>query len=295
MEPESSYLSVFLRSMRIVDVRAGVQRFHGAVSSYCSLPHRSGDKAEFFVLTTPAGLKDVQPKHADRVLTLSKRLLGPVPYRGGDLEVQLGLFSIKAADLAGPYLDLLETMSTVAGISFLGPAAAFVTPLRKGLDLLVGSEDPSVLEIGLSTTFSPPETGVFCLIGADQGDLGPSQLRLDANYRLLTDQGEPVTEYPYLTFSVESHARRDDWFQVPQLREAHQALTEEVYRAEVGRVEAALAAFQRAAVLSPDLLARDGSQLAERIAEEVRLAMKVHATSADRPQLRPLQDVDLYR
>ena len=105
VDAESAYLNVFLDSMRVVHIRKGLQRFYGTVSSYCALPHRSNGTAEFFVVNTPTHLKDASPSELARVLNLKTRLLGPVPYRGGDLQLQVGLFSIGAGDLSGPYLE----------------------------------------------------------------------------------------------------------------------------------------------------------------------------------------------
>lgn len=293
VDPESVYLSVFLDSMRVVHVRKGLQRFYGTVSSYCALPHRSNGTAEFFVVNTPTHLKDASPAELARVLNLKTRLLGPVPYRGGDLQLQVGLFSISAGDLSGPYLEVLESLATVAGVSLIGPALALVAPLRKGLELLVGAEDPSVLEVGLSTTFAPPTTGTYCLVGAAPGHLDPSDLGLDPNAQLLV-AGHPVRDVPYLVLTVSASPRRDDWFQIPTLRDAHADLVRDVASGSQARVREALGVFRRAAVLSPDLLSRDGARLADQVTEEVMLAMGTRANSSGATTLRSLEAVPLY-
>ena len=293
VSPESAYLSVFLRSMRIVHVRQGLSRFYGTVSSSCTLPHRRGEPAEFFVVTTPAALRDVEPGEADRVLVLDQRLLGPVPYRGGDLDVELGLFSIRSADLAGAYLDLLENMASVAGLAFVGPAMAFAAPLRRGLELLVGGDGPSMLEIGLAKTFSPPETGTFCLVGASRDAVDPGRLTLDGG-GLLLHRGEPVRGHPYVVVTVEAHDRRDDWFRIPSLAEAHRALVAEVATGDQARVREALSVFRRTAVLNDDLLAADGARLAAKVAEDVMLALGTTPTAAATASIPALTEVALY-
>lgn len=296
--PETSYLSVILRSLRVPYSRRGFSRFYGAVTSRCSLPHRSGVPAEFCLVTTPPALKGVEPKHADRVLTLNKRLLGPVPYRGGDLEMELGLLSVKSADLAGPYLEVLETMASVAGVAFLVPALAMARPLQRGIDLLLRTGDPAVLEVGLSATFPTPETGLYCLIAASRQTVDPSGLRLGADSQLLTGDGDPVVDHAYLVFSIDAHPRRDDWSQIPDVREAHEDLVKEVARGDFERVDDAKGAFRRAAVMSPDLLAADGARLAELVSSEVTRALQTmptgRGTGGPVPGLRPLEAVALY-
>jgi hypothetical protein len=294
VEPEAAYLSVILRSMRVTHSRKGLSRFYAAVTSCCSLPRRGGAPAQFFVLTTPPSLRGIEPKHADRILTLNKRLLGPVPYRGGDLEVQVGLLSVKAAELAGPYLELLENMASVSGVSLVGPALAFAEPLQRGLDLLVGAADPVELEIGLSATFPTPETGVFCLIGTTKDAIDVSRLRVDGTFQLLIDEAA-IVDHPYLVWSVEATPWRDDWTQIPAVRDQHEDLVREVESGDVNRVREALASFRRTAVTSADLLAADGARLADIVSEEVKLALGTIGQSRARPRLRPLAAVDLYR
>ena len=76
VQKESSYLSVYLKSARIVNVRQGLSKFYGVVNSFISVPYLSGTNAEFNVITTPAFLKNVDSAHIDRVIQLDQRLLG---------------------------------------------------------------------------------------------------------------------------------------------------------------------------------------------------------------------------
>jgi hypothetical protein len=58
------------------------------------------------------------------------RLAGPVPYLGGAIELEVGLFAIKEKDLAEPYLDFLQSVGELAGISFVTPALNLIRPLK---------------------------------------------------------------------------------------------------------------------------------------------------------------------
>lgn len=295
IEPETSYLSVTLRSLRIPYARRGFRRFHGAVSSRCSLPHRSGAPAQFVVVTTPPDLKGVESKEGGRMLTLNQRLMGPVPYRGGGLELELALLSIKAEDLAGRYLEVLEMMSSVAGAAFVTPALALARPLLRGIDLLLGVSEAALLEVGVSTSFSVPRAEVFALIGAPRSEVESSDLRFDDDYHLFSDNRGPLTDHPYVVFSIEAHHRRDDWSQVPDVRAAHEDLMREVRKADFQGVTDALGAFRRTAVTSPDLLAADGVRLADLVTKEVASALGTVATAGtDGPGITPLDALILY-
>src|SRR5687768_17034711 len=84
VEPETSYLSVFLRTAYVVDVRRGLRRYYGAVNSSIALPARSGTTAQFIASHSPSALQDVTPGSEDRFLQVNRRLAGPVPFVGGD-------------------------------------------------------------------------------------------------------------------------------------------------------------------------------------------------------------------
>jgi len=99
---EEAYVSVILRSARIVNVRSGLTRFYGVVHSLARLPHLSGEDAEFATVAVPTLLKELDSKHIDRIVQTNHRLLGPAPYVGGDLQLEVGLLSVAAADLAAP-------------------------------------------------------------------------------------------------------------------------------------------------------------------------------------------------
>ena len=69
-------------------------------------------------------------------MQLDQRLLGPVPYVGGDIQAEVGLFSVASGDLTGPYLKLLDLLSQAATVSFIGLALPFVEPIKQGINAL---------------------------------------------------------------------------------------------------------------------------------------------------------------
>lgn len=131
IKSDSEYISIVLKSMRVVNVRVGFSKFYTTVHSYISLSHASGTRANFYVCTTPGQLEEFDKSNVDRIININKRLLGPVPYVGGDLNLELGLFSIKSADLIKPFVSLLTDISNLAGVSFIKAAEPYVAPLKK--------------------------------------------------------------------------------------------------------------------------------------------------------------------
>jgi hypothetical protein len=285
--PNDSYISIWLRSMRIVNSRAGFDKLYGTVFSYSSLPHLSGDLAEFSYVDLPAELQKVDKAHLDRVIRANERLLGPVPYRGGDLKVEVGLFSVRSIDLAAPYLQVLKALADAATVAFVPLAAPFVAPLMQGVDLLIGGGGGSALEIGLFRTYSPPETGYLVVMAAPAGDVRAGDLLVQSDtYRLTDRSGNPIRQYAYMVLCVEASAQRSDWFMIPQLKAPYARLRDAVAGGSGRERTTALTVFEEAVRASPDLLSRDAEQLIARVRDQaLRGAVPTAATQRWIPEL----------
>jgi len=293
LDPDQGYVSVFLRSMRITNVRKGLSKFFGTVHSSITVLHMGEEgKAEFQSVVTPNELKDQDVKHLDRVVARNLRLLGPVPYRGGDLEMEIGLFSIKSADLAAPYLTLLESLASTAGVAYLSAAMPFVGPIKEGIALLTGGSDETVLEIGLSTIFAPAETGHFFVMRAEAGTVDPSSLHLDDAYRLVDESNRPIQDYPYMVLACEVSSRRDDWVTIPEVKRAYDDLQRAVRSGKLEDAEEAFGVFRRTALTSPDLLFNHAQALVAEVEE--RMMTVLGATTVARKDERGLPGLESY-
>lgn len=280
IQPEAEYLSVFVRSLRVCNVRKGISRFYGTVHSFISLPASGArDPVAFHTLTTPEGLRNLDSKNLNRVVTLNRRVLGPVPYRGGDLDIELGLFSIKAAELADPFLSVLEELSSLAGVGIVATAKPFVGPLKRGIGLLTDSADSDILEIGLAKTFNPVETGQYVVMRARRDQVEIAELTLDAEGRLLR-KGAPIVEYPYVVIGIDGSATRPDWREIPDVAEAYGRLRGAVERQRFDDVQAALSAFKISVYWCPDLLAVDAKRIFEIAETQTKQALGAVQTSA---------------
>jgi hypothetical protein len=261
-----AYLNVFLKSARIVDVRRGLTTFYGAVHSYMRLPHRANQPAEFNVVTIPSALKKVDAQHLNRMIQMDQRLLGPVPYAGGDLEMEVGLFSIASADLAAPYLELLESLSKTAGVSFLSNALPFAGPILQGVKLLTSSVG-DCFEIGLSRTYSPARQGVYVVTRAPkENGLRLAELKVDeSDFTLLDRDGRAVTEYPYMIFEIRAETERADWFAIPEIEKAYSRVQDAFREQNDRQADAAVEIFRRVALTCNDLTQPDAARLAEKV------------------------------
>lgn len=293
---DQAYLSIVLSGLHVPYIRQGWKRFYGVVDGYSTLPYRGAEKAAFHVITTPSQLKDKDPKHLDRLIPLSFRLLGPIPYRGGDLEVEIGLFSVKTENLLAPYLSLLEQLGSTAGVSIVSTALPFVNLITSGIEVITGTEDQAALEVGISGQFIPVTTGRLLVMRIERSEIDPTSLRVDADgITVLTSGGKTVIDAPYMLLDVSATKERADWFSVPDLAAAYRQLGDDVRKGDFREVSISLRMFQRAAMTSPDLLHADAKRIGELVSSEVHDIMgSPIQTGAGNVSLRSLADYPLY-
>ncbi|BCM91935.1 hypothetical protein IAD21_03813 [Abditibacteriota bacterium] len=271
IQANEEYVTVNLKSFNLVHTRQGWSRYYGAIHSFISLSNPAVERSTVGRVISPNQLMSSDAAHADRIITVDQPLFGPAPYCGGNLELELGLFSVKTADLARPYLDLLQELSPVAKISFVSVALPFVEPLKKGVELITGSGDTE-LQIGLDTK-RVPQTGWWLLMRAPKGSVDTAQLRVTpSDFRLIDQQGELYSDVPYLIFSIEATTRREEYYEIPELKEAYNKLRKLVRDASTDpkiadEAKLSLQYFIRLLKTSPDLVMADAQYIARKIQE----------------------------
>lgn len=269
IEKNKAYVTIKLRSMRVINVRKGLKKFYGAVHSFITLGHLGIQKAEFQVLTTPTDLQAIDSTNLHKVLSFDKDLLNSVPYRGDGLEIELGLFSIKAENLADSFLKVLEGMSEAAGVSFVSTAIPFIKPLSDGVDLLVGTTQDQILEIGLSTKVSKPKTGTFVVMRAQSNSVDLSRFQLDEAFRLVDKNGNTMGDYPYIVYSIESSLERENWYQIPEIAKAFNAVNEAARKGDINKIDEAFLDYKRIVYTSPDIIDDDADKMIHRLEEKI--------------------------
>jgi hypothetical protein len=291
--PNTHYVSVWLRSMRIAHTRFGTDKYYGCVHSFISLLDMRQGTAEFHVISTPEKLRNVDAQSTDGVVTQDIPLLKSVPYRG-DLRVQLGLFSIKAGDLTAPYLNMLDDLSGAAGVGFVRQALQFVNPIKNGINLLLGGGRDVKLDVGVNKGFSAPSTGTFVVMRAASDKINVDRLTMNKNLELVDDAGNLVKDYPYLIFSVATSETRDNWFEIPEIKKAHEDLMAALKRPTEAEKEA-YPAFRHACLTSPDLIYEDAKALADQQFERLKDMLPAQPTGGgEAEQGWELKELDLY-
>lgn len=294
--PHKKYLSVMLRQLHIVNARVGFSRFYGAVEFYGRLPSLSGAAAEFASVTSPSKLRDIHKKDLGNLVFGNQRILGPIPYVGGDLELEIGLFTIKSQDLLMPYLELLGELSNAAGLAFVSVAAPYISAIKKGAAALMRPEGSSSLEIGVSVTFNPAQAGTYFVARLNSGDYDLSRFGVEDSYYLQDDQGQRITGAPYLIFSVDQSPVRDDWHQIPAISASYNQLMDAVRKQKsYNEIGFYLEHFRRVVLTDPDILSEHGLQIVDWAQANVATALGATKTSrrGEGPALPPLHTLQL--
>lgn len=294
---DEAYITINLRSLRILNVRKLTTKFYGVVHSSISLNHLSGDEAAFQTVTVPNALRRIDPENLDRIIQINNSLLGPIPYRGGTVKMELGLFSVKESDLAAPFIDILETMASQAGVSIVSTALPFLGPLKKGIDAIIGTANDSILEIGLSTNFDPPKNGWYLVMRARKQDIDISKLRVTTpDFRLVNvDTNHLVQDFPYMIFTINQSKQRPDWFKLPDLVKPYQELQASVRKGDYNAANELLITFKRIVLTCNDLIEKDAIDIARLVKERTESIMiKTQTSSAGKRELPPLESYRLY-
>jgi hypothetical protein len=293
---DDTYLEITLRSMRIVNVRVFASRFYGVVNSFINLNHLSGAVGTFQMVTTPSELQKLDAKHVDRVIPCNIPLVGPIPYRGEKVSLELGLFSVKEEDLTAPFIKLLENMSRSAGVSVLSLATPYVEPLKEGMEAITGTGDDTILNIGITTTWNPPVNGWYLVMGGPKGRVDTSSLMVTPNdFRLVDKKSQqPFKDYPYMLFTIKSKKERHDFFLLPYLKEAYQNLQKAVKEGKRTDAEELMTVFKRAALTSDDLLVDDARRIVKLVEDKARVVMNATMVAQGDDEMPPLESYPLY-
>jgi len=275
---------MFLKTWRIDNIREGWNEFYGAVHGYISVPRFGGGSVEVNAFTSPNELQNADPQHANRIIQMNFPVFGPVPYFGGDLSVRIGLFSVKSADLSGPFLDVLSTIASAAGEGgYVAAAKPFIDPLKKGIEAVTDSSQDTRLEIGIVKTYDAPTTGYFAIIRADASQIDKSKLRIDNDEHLVNDSdGAPIGNYPYFVFTIEYSAQHETWYEIPDLQQAYSDLSTAIEddNATAASIKAAYLRFRKKVEISPDLIPPDKNNVLSEIQKRIQDVTGVDVSSA---------------
>ncbi|MCO6458756.1 MAG: hypothetical protein J5I93_25900 [Pirellulaceae bacterium] len=264
LQANATYLSVWLRRMRIENVRVGWKKFHAAVHSEVGALHASGAPTVFRSVISPPQMRDVDPKTLNRVILTNQPLFGPLPYRGHGVRLNAALLAVQVADLSGPFLDVLTDLAGAAGVSYVAVAKPFLEPLNKGIDLLLGVSGSQGLEIYLVTNITQPRTGVYVVLRAPASEVPLDSLKLNPDYTLTSSRKSDLSRYPYLVLTLEARPDREDWRGIPEIGKAYELFRSALQADRPDDIESSFQFLRRTVLLSDDLHESHADKIVEK-------------------------------
>lgn len=290
--PDDCYLEIYVESLRLEQARRFATRFNGLVYCFARLSQQGAEDVVLAAVSKPDGLANLDPDNLDRVITVSNRMIGAVPWRGGSLGLELGLFSVKQGNLLSPVLDYVAKVAEAGGLGFIGQVKPFLPLIAQGVDLIAGQTEDCAIEVALDTDMRLDQSRLCAVIALPKGDLDVLRLTLDPRDRKLLYDGAPLQE-AYCVFSIRCTDQKSDFGAIPELKAAWGTLMTEIRSGSKDRAQAALATFRLTALSSPDLIPRDQKSLIEKATEVVKLAFPSGPKLVGRGEAPNLEDMRL--
>jgi len=266
---DEEYISVVVNSLYIPFKRLQLTAFHGTVMSQISLTHSGTGEASFHVVTSPDILRSADAANLAKVIQLNQVLLDRVPYRGGRLKIEVGLFAEKSADLARPMVDVVSKVAGAAGVAFVSAAQPFMEPLRYAVDVLSGVPGAFTLLVAVGGSLDPVKHQYMAVIGTSRDKVDPATLKLrPGGFELVKADGANFTDAPYMVLSVEATRTKPDWTRIPELLAANKrvkdALTQSSAPNRYLAAQEAMGHFRLTVLTSPDLVFDDAMAIVKK-------------------------------
>ena len=299
IEPGSAYLTIQLRAARVEASRRGLDTMHAVVHSSVSLSTERGQMTYGCVIAPPDFGN--RASRGDRFICRDRVLFGPAPYLGGTLTLEVGVFAVKDSDLAKPYIDLLLNLGQKSSVPLAAAAAPFVEPLAHGVNLLLGGGRGTRTEIGLSVSQLQATRGRIVALHMPAEEAVARGVTLSRDGDALVDAtGNPLSGYASLTVEIQASARRENWWDIPELGEAHERIRAAYRQGTRRRMEVEFDDFRRIALTCVDLIPPDRTAVVAQVEQQLREAGAAPAGARDGSEpdpsrdLAPLRQLDIY-
>jgi hypothetical protein len=250
--------------------------------------------AEFREATAFAGPRELQGLKVDmrRVIGQNYRILGPLPYRGDEVEVSIGLLSLQGEDLAERMLNVLSRLASITGAGQLSIPAAVAQPIKGAVDDLLGLSQTELC-IGIHDRFalqsqSPNSRlapGHLLVANTPDGTLKPSEAWIREGQLFVgpsLEQARPPKDFDYFLLSLERLDQRQDWSSLelvaPRIKNLSELLAKSTSENDL-RTEFTL--FKGAVLSSPDLIHKDCARIILGMKERIKETLELRRSGLD--------------
>lgn len=266
--PQDSYLRLWLADMFLAESRKQAADVYPSLRACVRLSFGTGDRVTLATVVVGGQGATAGPG------THSGRLTGLIPFAGGTVAVQAGLYRLRANDRLRLAFEILASFSSLL-VPPLASIAALSEKVAGGIDKVelaverAGDGPVLVLDREYAVGGPPGDAlvgGHVVVVSADAGRFDPARLAVLGG-RLCYDT-VPVEGHDYLVLRVETRTERDDWL-FPEWNRLIASALEARVRGEQSRFARYRTEVLAQIALSADLTANDRRRAAKLVKDEL--------------------------
>ena len=211
-----AYYVVRMKEMYLKTTRKYWRRLYPMLHAFIE-----DDFSETHAVVGPGQLKELGEKNLDRIVNLNQRLSGPTVFRGGDVSVLVGLYSVPGEDASKALVDTVSTVANLGGFA-LNQSIQIANVVKAGIENIVGLNEAR-LELGIRDSFfqnNPLQSGYYVGINGPETQINLERIWLKDGRLIEGDDpfnALPFEKYDYMVLEVEHVLERDDWPGIPEI------------------------------------------------------------------------------
>ena len=276
---EETYLRLRLSRMFLKNKRELFQTKYPVVNALMRFAGLDG-KVELNFVAKPEMAGDGDASRLDDIVTLDQTILGPVLYRGGDLELMLGLYAAPADDWAQRFIGLAEGISQFIPNVALSTAVSVTSTIKTSIESALSS-DGLDLKLGLDKELKEGNwlaPGHLVMISAPDADVDSDALTVKDG-ELMTTDGNVYTDHNYIVMEIEVTSERSDWQALGYGRLWNDLLKTAADADDIQTVKDNYTTFSGAIMSSLDLSWADRSRIVALAQKRVKMIRETRASA----------------
>jgi hypothetical protein len=294
----TSYLRLWLVEMCLAHGTDFFQKRYPVV--YTETTYKYGGKA----VTVPfiAGVdyfKRLTDRNLDKVVSKSFEITPVFPFATGTIGFKAGLFSMKASDPVGAFVETLGDFAKLLPVPELSAVVNVAEKINSGVQSLFNAGE-SRMELGYQQTFAPAGSnganelrpGYFAVVLGAAKDFEDKDLRVVKDVLHLAPGGanpNPLSGYNYMLFRVEKRTTQD-WETLTAIKELVERAQDALQKKEQAEAKEILAAIKITILRSPDVVKADRKAMYDKIEAELR-DLGLEGKRADGAAVRSLNSI----
>ncbi|MCI4645990.1 MAG: trypsin-like peptidase domain-containing protein [Hyphomonadaceae bacterium] len=250
-------------------------------------------------IIAPEFIAAIDRKNTDRVIQERSYPLGPIPYHGA-LDLEFGLFAAKADSGLDNVVKVLDQLSAFSAIPFAAVAGPYAQVLRETFDTISGGTDGFNLQVGVKNSFKGEfSEGTHVVARLPERRYNPADIGFDEARGCLVKgkRRSPIRGVPYAVYTIERVERRDDWMNIPDLKDAWEELRNLIRQeGNAASILAGLKRFERCCLTSFDLTQAHAEEITDALRArfsgllDMRTVAMPQTVGASHPMFR-LEDI----